>query len=219
MSQRIDIHFLEILSSKICHDLISPIGAVNNGIEFMTEMGEDAGSDGLDLVAFSAAQASAKLQVFRLAYGVGGADSHIKPEDVHEAVESLISPDGKITQDWDPHAPLGIAKDEFGLDERSAAYSKILTCAILLAIECLPKGGKFSIEGQPDGSTLVRAEGENSGLRDNTAAALCLSISTDNMNPKYVHAYMSGLLARHHGYEISADDSAESQTLIRFIKI
>ncbi len=218
MGQRIDIHFLEILSSKICHDLISPIGAVSNGIEFMTEMGDDAGSEGLDLVAFSANQASAKLQAFRLAYGVGGADSHIKPEDVYLAIEALISADGKIKQDWDYHAPLGVVKDEFGFDERTPAYAKMLTCAILLAIECLPRGGTLSVTAQDDGSTLVTATGDNAGLRDNTNAALSLSIGTENMNPKYVHAYMSGLLAGYHGYSISADDSAEGQTLIYFSK-
>lgn len=48
------INILEILISKVCHDLISPIGAVNNGVEFVQEMGiEDAG-DAMDLIAFSA---------------------------------------------------------------------------------------------------------------------------------------------------------------------
>ncbi len=97
----IDFRVLEILTSKICHDLISPIGAVNNGVEFMQEMGlEDAG-DGLDLIAFSAQQAGAKLHAYRMAYGAGGADNSIKPEDVYDAIQDVIGPDNKIRQAWD----------------------------------------------------------------------------------------------------------------------
>jgi len=72
MSVTIDTDILELMASKVCHDLISPIGAVNNGIEFLTEMGPDAGEEVTDLIAFSASQASAKLKAFRMAYGVGG---------------------------------------------------------------------------------------------------------------------------------------------------
>ena len=101
MSNTIDTGILEILSSKICHDLISPIGAVNNGIEFLTEMGPDAGEEVTDLIAFSANQASAKLKAYRMAYGAGGADDSIKPEEVDQAIEDIISAEGKIKQDWD----------------------------------------------------------------------------------------------------------------------
>jgi histidine phosphotransferase ChpT len=88
----IDVAMLEVLASKICHDLISPIGAVNNGVELIEDMGPDAGPEATALIAFSAQQASAKLQAFRMAYGIGGADSNIKPEDVHKAIELLDQP-------------------------------------------------------------------------------------------------------------------------------
>ena len=51
---------LELLASRICHDLISPVGAVNNGVEFLEEMGADAGAEAIQLIAHSARQASVR---------------------------------------------------------------------------------------------------------------------------------------------------------------
>jgi hypothetical protein len=100
VSKQIDAVMLEVLASKICHDLISPIGAVNNGVELIEDMGPDAGPEATALIAFSAQQASAKLQAFRMAYGTGGADANIKPDDVFKAIELIINQDKKIKQEW-----------------------------------------------------------------------------------------------------------------------
>lgn len=134
----IDTGILELVCSKLCHDLISPIGAINNGVEFLEDMG--SGSDEVtSLIAYSAQQASAKLQAYRMAYGAGGADDTIKPEDVQKAIQGMIGGDNKIKQEWDAWGNLGYG------DDRPHGYCKILICALLLAIECLPKGGVLSV--------------------------------------------------------------------------
>lgn len=200
----IDSHLLEILASKICHDLISPIGAVNNGIELMEEMGPDAGPEAAELISLSAHQASAKLQAFRIAYGVGGADSTIKPEDVFKSIENIISQDKKIKQEWNPSAPLGL-KD----GERPKGYCKLLLCSLMLAMECLPKGGTLSIIPGTGIETAIVAKGENASLRGQTADALALALDAHGLDPKYVHAYMTGLLAKRYGFQVSAKDSGQ----------
>ena len=124
MSVTIDTGILELLASKVCHDLISPIGAVNNGIEFLTEMGPDAGEEVTDLIAFSAGQASAKLKAYRMAYGAGGADDSIKPEEVHEAIQAIVGAEDKVTQEWDPYGDLGY-------EDRPKAFCKILVSAFV----------------------------------------------------------------------------------------
>lgn len=193
MSDTIELHFLELMASKICHDLISPIGAVNNGAEFLEEMGADAGKEVTDLIAMSAAQASAKLQAFRMAYGVGGADSTIKPEDVHKAIENIVSLDKKIRQEWDPHANLGFS-------ERPTGYCKILVNTLLLAMECLPKGGTLKVVAGTSHETLVHAIGDDAGFRARSEEALKLSMDLSGVEPKYVHAYATGVLARKYGF-------------------
>ena len=76
---------LELVSSRICHDLVSPVGAINNGVELIQELGEDAGAEAMQLIAASAVQASARLKCFRLAYGAAGTDKNIGFREVKDA--------------------------------------------------------------------------------------------------------------------------------------
>lgn len=194
MSKTIDIGILEHLASKICHDLISPIGAINNGMEFLEDLGPDADKEVIELIAFSAQQASAKLQAYRMAYGIGGADTHIRPEDVYKVIDLIVSAEGKVKQNWDPHGNIGP-------EELPKGFSKVLVSVLLLAMECLPKGGTLEVMGDGE-STIVKATGENAALRDLGADALSLALPRESLEPKYIHAYISGLLAQYHGFEI-----------------
>ncbi len=200
MSTNDDIALLELLASKICHDLISPIGAINNGVEFLEDMGADAGPEVTGLIAFSAAQASAKLQAYRMAYGAGGADANIKPADVHKAIAQMIEGDKKIKQDWDPQ------KIPFGPEGFKKGLCKILVCTLKLAMECLPKGGTLTAAPGKNGSVTVTAIGDNAGLKPQSAEALALATPMERMEPKYVHAYMTGLFAKRYGFTVKPSE-------------
>lgn len=194
-----DVKILELLASKICHDLISPIGAIANGVEFLEEMGADAGDDVTELIAFSAKQASAKLQALRLAYGAGGADSSIKPEDVHKIFGGFIGGENRVTQEWDPHAlPAALTQ--------TRGFAKILMTALLLAVDSLPKGGTITLAAEDESHLSVTATGENAGLKDGVLHALENRTSPENIEPKLVHPYVTGLLARHYGIRIVIND-------------
>lgn len=203
----LDTAFLELLTSKICHDLISPIGAVNNGIEFL-EDGQMPDPDVVSLITYSAQQASAKLQAFRMAYGAGGADATIKPADVHKAIEAMVSADGKIKQIWSANAPLGPA-------DRPRGFCKILICGLLLAMEGLPKGGTLNAVNEGEAGLLITAEGPDAGPRPLTEEALYLEIPATTLDPKYVHSAMTGLLAQAYGYKISYTTPSPSSLAIR----
>lgn len=198
---------LELLASKICHDLISPIGAVNNGVELIQELGADSGPEAMELIAFSAQQASAKLKAFRFAYGAGGADGNIKPADVHHAIEEIVGAEKKIRQTWD-------AKANFGKAGAQAGFCKVLTCVILLAMETLPKGGTITVKPAND-SVIVTAQGTNATLRDKAAEALVKNIAEPE--PKDIHARMTGIMARHYGFTVSGAQKAESVELVILI--
>jgi len=209
MTQTPNAKTLELLSSKICHDLISPIGAINNGLEILEDMGPDAGEDVIGLISYSAQQASAKLQAYRLAYGAGSKETDVKPEDVHKALQDFIEGEQKFTQDWDPH---GAMLDQ----ERPEAYGKMLTAAALLGLESLPKGGAVKIEpGSSEGHTLITGIGEDAGPRPQAEPALNGDISPADMEPRLVHPYITGLLARHYGYSLSfTEDGPDGQVTL-----
>lgn len=186
---------IELLASRICHDLVSPVGAINNGVEFMEEMGDDAAQrkEALGLISHSASQASAKLMAFRIAYGSGGRDPNVKPEDVQKAFSQLISGDGKITQAWDPHGNLGPKPLPY-------AYCKMLMAGLMLAAETLVKGGFVMVRPGEGNQTLVIAEGEGILLRDNVEAALRQDIAAEDLDPRLVHPYAISVIAAHYGY-------------------
>lgn len=198
---------IELLASRICHDLISPVGAVANGIEFLEEVGPDAGQDAINLISYSAAQASAKLQAFRLAYGAGGRDPNLKPEDVHKTFQALIVADGKITQTWDPHAPIGF-------DPLPQAYCKILMCALMLATESLPKGGEITLApGSAPSQTIITAKGDGCFIRDRVNDALSRAIELDALDPRLVHPYAIGTLADYYGFAVTLEKSSDGSVL------
>lgn len=211
MSVTIDTGILELLASKVCHDLISPIGAVNNGIEFLTEMGPDAGEEVTDLIAFSAGQASAKLKAYRMAYGAGGADDSIKPEEVYDSIQAIVGAEDKVTQEWDPYG-------ELGYEDRPKAFCKMLISALLLGMDSLPKGGTLAVKPGPEGNqTVVIAKGEDGGIRERTAEALSLKLPRESLEPKYVHAYITAILGQTYGYQLSIADIPEGGVEILLI--
>lgn len=135
-----DLEFAALLVSRVCHDLVSPVGAVVNGLEVLedetdAEMREDA----LRLVASSAEQATARLQFARVAYGAAGsAGAELDLTEVARVVGALLK-GGKVELAWTAQA-INWPKN----------WAKLLMNTIVLAAECLPRGGRVSVETSLD---------------------------------------------------------------------
>ncbi|MCK6419048.1 MAG: histidine phosphotransferase family protein [Alphaproteobacteria bacterium] len=183
---------LEILASKICHDIISPIGAIHNGLEIMEELadGPSVPDDVIELIAESAKQASARLQTFRLAYGLGGANSDITLRDVHQTLNGYLAGDGKIRQIWSPH-------DLTLPDPAPRGLPKIVACGLMLMAEALPRGGTLDLQ-EHTGHWDIIANGEQAGLFDVQKDALAQH-GEWQIEPRAAHAQITHTLARHYG--------------------
>ena len=197
---------LELLASRICHDLISPVGAINNGIEFMEDAADDPESikQASELIAHSAQAAASRLQAFRIAYGAGGRDGNIKPEDIQKTFGALTKSDGKIRQSWDPFSSLGI-------DAKTPGFCKVLMGGMMLAQECLPKGGTVYVEPGSATETIIRAEGEGAVVRENVEAALARTLHPEDMDPRLVHPYALSLIAESYGFIILLKETAPNR--------
>ena len=205
---------LELLSSRICHDLVSPVGAINNGIEFMEDAGDDKESvaQATELISHSAQSAAARLQVFRIAYGGGGRDGNIKPEDIQKAFGSLIRTDNKVRQSWDPFGPLGI-------DAKEKGFAKLLMCSLVLCMECLPKGGTVFVDKGDSNETIFKAEGPDAVVRETVEAALKRTLDADTLDPRLVHPYTMSLIAETYGYTISLVSRDEGKVVWSLRKV
>jgi histidine phosphotransferase ChpT len=191
----IDIHVLELLASRICHDLISPVSAINNGIELFEELGPDAGEEVTDLIAHSAKQTARKLQLMRFAYGAGGNDPSIRPFQVFDAFQGFLDGDQKTTLSApspDRQMPL----------MGRPAINRILACILFMAHETMPRGGTITLSCDEDTATFAM-----NGVDDNLwkkakskLFSLSLSQMEGELDPRTIHPYVTGLFLREYGY-------------------
>jgi len=178
-----------LLCSRVCHDLISPVGAIVNGIEVMEEdKNEETKTFALDLIKKSAYQASAKLQFCRLAFGAAGsAGAQIDLGDAEKAARGLFE-DGKTTLSWNlPRAPL--AKNRV----------KLLLNMVLIAAGGIPRGGMLTIDPLPGRQAVagfaVTASGLNAKLNP-AAAELLAGTSAHPVDAHAIQPLYTGILAR-----------------------
>lgn len=197
-----DIRIIEFLTSRICHDLISPIGAVHNGVEFLQDMGAEGVDDAVGLIAHSSAQASARLQVFRLVYGAGVKTTALELGDIHGVMESYLSGDDKISQNWDPNA-------SYTDSAPTSGFCKMLLAGLLVAHECLPKGGAISVEKSDNDEVLIYAKGDDAQPRNGTERGLSGDLDLDEMDPRLVHAYVTWLMGQSYGFHIKIQDTIQ----------
>lgn len=128
-----------LLASRICHDLISPVGAINNAMELYDEGGAE--EDALQLIRMSAANASARLQFARLAFGASGsAGSEIDTGDAEAAAQAFMKNE-KATLTWQGPRLL-LPKNQV----------KLMLNLLLIANSSIPRGGEIRFELNPDGN-------------------------------------------------------------------
>lgn len=193
------IEVMEQLASRICHDLISPVGAIHNGLEFLEEMGADALDDALGLMTHSTKQATTKLKAFRLAYGAGGRDPMMSVKNVHEALHDFVALEDKIKMNWGP-------QDITFEDEYPPAFCKVLAGALLLLCEMMPKGGEITLSHKGNAVTLTAA-GENVSCRDGLVEALQGEVDSADIDPRGVTAYLLGTSLSAFGYDVAMAQS------------
>jgi histidine phosphotransferase ChpT len=137
-SVTIDLSFLHLVVSQLCHDLVSPIGAVNNGVELIEELGSTPDSEAFDLIAQSGQAAAAKLQCFRLAWGRAGASSDTRLADVRQVLVEYFAGETRIDLHW-PSDPTAEAVDY------APGALQLLLNAVLAVATTLTRGGQISV--------------------------------------------------------------------------
>lgn len=194
MTAQIEFQVMELLCSRLCHDLISPVMAINNGMELMAEDSGAMAEDIRDLLTMSAGAAAAKLQFYRIAYGMGGESA--APVGLAEAgrlARGLVE-DGKIAVDWPENGAAPTI-------ELSREATKILLNLVLLGIEALPRGGTVKVRVHQSGTPeiVVEASGEHAGLREESAVAMSPEVDLEALNARSVQGYFVNSLAKRLG--------------------
>jgi histidine phosphotransferase ChpT len=191
-----------LLCSRVCHDVISPVGAIVNGLEVLEEeKDEEMRAIATDLIKKSARTASAKLQFCRLAFGsAGSAGAFIDTGDAEQVARSLLG-DDRTRIEWNaPRALMPKNKVKLALN------------MCLIGAAAIPRGGVLKVDliGEGDMACfVVSASGPNVRLASGVPLLLQGEPESGTVDAHGIQAFYTGLIARASNLDVSAQTTAE----------
>jgi histidine phosphotransferase ChpT len=194
MRPLVDFRVLELLAARFCHELVSPIGAVNNGVELLAEEDPEFVKEAVKLIGQSGRTAGQRLQFYRFAYGSASGGGSAEPRDL---VLGLL--DGAKTRlEW--HSEAAALPRE---------WQRLACNMVVLANEALPRGGIVTVGVRPEGgkagagsSVMVAGAGESVNLTAEMQAALSRSVAVEDLSSRSVQAYFTATLGEQLGAKV-----------------
>ncbi len=197
------VDFASLLCSRLCHDLLSPVGAMNNGLELLADENDaEMKAQVMDLLADSARSTANKLKFFRLAFGAaGGFGDEVDANEAKSAIEGLFVSTGRVSLGWQV-APPTLAKPAI----------KLLLNLALIAGDALVRGGRLEVGAETENGVTeiaVKAEGDRVIVDPEIRKTLLGEVSEDDVQSRGAAAWLAHQLAAKHGGSIrmsAADD-------------
>jgi histidine phosphotransferase ChpT len=182
-----EIEFSALMVSRVCHDLVGPLGAVVNGLEVLEDERDAAmREDAIRLVSTSANQALARIQFMRIAFGAAGsAGAELDLGEIGRLVQGLLE-GGKVKLEWNvPQAYW--AKD----------WAKLLMNATLLGSDCLPRGGMVKVDAEAGAPRFrIHASGTVARIAEEVERMLKGVEPSAPLDARGIQPYLTHRLAR-----------------------
>lgn len=193
-----------LLCSRLCHDLLSPVGALSNGIELLRdERDPEMRQQCMELLEQSAKTSADKLKFFRLAYGAaGGFGESVPSEEPYDLVRNLVGDNGRIVLQW------AVGEPQLG-----KPAVKVLLNLAAIGIDALPRGGRLDVGAERRDRAIeiaVRAAGEKIAFDPSVGAALDGSLPESELSGRTAPACLIRLIAEETGGGVQFARSAES---------
>jgi histidine phosphotransferase ChpT len=202
------VDLASLLCSRLCHDLMSPVGALNNGIELLADdQDADMRDKCLELLGESARASANKLKFFRLAFGAaGGFGDSVDTGEAQAALEGLFGPERRIDLGW------MVAGDKL-----PKGAVKLLLNLALLAGDALVRGGRLDVGAESSAGEIeivIRGEGPRILLDPVLRETLLNGASGGSVEPRAAGAWLAHSLAAEAGGSIQLSDPAAEVLLI-----
>jgi histidine phosphotransferase ChpT len=202
------VDLASLLCSRLCHDLMSPIGALNNGIELLAdETDPEMREKCLELLADSVRASANKLKFFRLAFGAaGGFGEEIDTHEAEVAIEGLFGPERRIEFGW-------VVSDE----KLPKDAIKLLLNLAMLAGDALVRGGRLDVGAERRGQEIelaVRAEGPRILLDPVLRETLANGVNSGSVEPRAAAAWLAHNLVTGAGGAIQLSEAGSEPLLI-----
>lgn len=165
-----------LLASRICHDLISPIGALGNGLELLMMEG-DTNTPEMQLMQDSLTHANARIRLFRIAFGPSGqADHRLRLAEIHEIIADL-SRARRLQIDW------------LAAADPTRREVKLVLLALLCLETAMPQGGRIQI-AQANGIWALEARGERLSPQPQLWDSVTTGAQDGAITPAQVHVIL-----------------------------
>ncbi|MGN6848001.1 MAG: histidine phosphotransferase family protein [Sphingomicrobium sp.] len=202
------VDLASLLCSRLCHDLMSPVGALNNGIELLAdETDPEMREKCLELLAESARASANKLKFFRLAFGAGGGfGEEIDTHEAEVALEGLFGAERRIELGW-----------MVGDNKLPKQAIKLLLNLALLGGDALVRGGRLDVgaeRGDGEIELAVRAEGPRILLDPALRETLETGGGDGPIEPRAAAAWLAYNLAGDTGGSIRLSDVSSPVLMI-----
>ncbi|WP_181706708.1 histidine phosphotransferase ChpT [Chthonobacter rhizosphaerae] len=196
------LDFAALLCSRVCHDIISPVGAITNGLEVLDEEdNEEMKAFAFDLIRKSAKTASSKLQFARLAFGAAGsAGAEVDLGDA-ETVAKRYMEGEKADLVWQAERRL-LPKNQV----------KLMLNLLLVSLHAVPRGGKIVVRTEGDmpcPAQIIEATGPSSRIPPRVADLINGDVG-DGLDAHAIQPYYAGSLAREAGLTVKISKSEET---------
>jgi histidine phosphotransferase ChpT len=206
----IHLRALELACSKLCHDVISPIGAVNNGLELLEEEDDAAlKEEATSLAQRSAKRASVLLQVYRSAFGNAGNQQTFGPREAVALAQEFL-------QTGKAQLSAGDLPDSTTVP---AGYGKLALNLIILGADALPRGGtiNFLVRSPQLGAGAIEVDctGQQIAWSEEFARALNRTLQAEELTAHNILPYVSATFAERLGMRLSISQSGAGNLGIR----
>ena len=190
-----------LLCARICHDLVSPVGALGTALEILDDdANADMHDDALTLVKSSSRKASAKLKYLRLALGAAGsAPGIIATEEIRQLASDMYD-DAKPELVFD-----------FESDGVEKARARLLLNLLMLGVQSVPRGGTVTLSTTAHRLSII-ASGPRARLDENIERALMGRAPEDGFDGRTIQPFYAGMIARELGGTIAATITDETVT-------
>ncbi len=199
-----------LMCARICHDLVSPVGALGAALEVLgDENNADMHDDAMDLVKTSARQASHKLKFLRLAFGAGtSAPGILSINQLKELVSDMYGA-GKATLTW-----------QTNLQEFEKSHGRLVLNLVMIALQSIPRGGELVIDLQEKANVSIinlLASGPKARLYDEFERTLSGKAPEDGFDGRTIQPFYTGMLIRELGGRVDTSIDGENVSFTAFI--
>lgn len=189
-----------LIGSRICHDLISPLGAIGNGVELLTMSGAESGPE-ISLISESVENATARIRFFRVAFGAAKSGQMIGQPEITGILRD-VSRSGRLAFDWQP-------KTDLPRQQVKLAF---------LVLQCfesaMPWGGSVSVATVGDQWALT-GEADRMNLKPDLWEILSRPCSAAELEPAEVHFALAPIAAEVIGRQLQVE-SSDTVARVRF---